>query len=100
MRSALRVVCLRSQSLQSCAHATTCSRVFQSASSFRWRQRAPGERPVKRLNPVFQVDGTPKVMLSQRLGAVASSLVEGSVANLEARRTEIIGALDIVFTGI
>ncbi|MBL8935602.1 MAG: CcdB family protein [Archangium sp.] len=55
---------------------------------------------MKRLNPVFQVDGTPKVMLSQRLGAVASSLVEGPVANLEARRTEIIGALDIVFTGI
>lgn len=63
-------------------------------------QRAFGERPVKRLNPVFQVDGTPMVMLTQMLGAVASSSLRRPVANLEARRTEIIGALDIVFTGI
>jgi len=63
-------------------------------------QRSFGERPVKRLNPVFEVDGTPMVMLTQMLGAVASASLKRPVANLEARRSEIIGALDIIFTGI
>lgn len=63
-------------------------------------QRSFGERPVKRLNPVFEIDGTPMVMLTQMLGAVATSSLRRPVAYLDTRRAEIIGALDIVFTGI
>lgn len=63
-------------------------------------QRTFGERPVRRLNPVLEIAGTPMVMLTQMLGAVASSSLQRPVANLEMRRTEILGALDIVFTGL
>ncbi len=63
-------------------------------------QRLFGERPVKRLNPVFEIGGTPMVMLTQMLGAVATSSLKRPVANLDGRRAEIIAALDIVFTGI
>ena len=63
-------------------------------------QRSFGERPVKRLNPVFEIDGAPMVMLTQMLGAVATSSLRRPVANLDTRRAEIIGALDIVFAGI
>ena len=34
------------------------------------------------------------------IGAIPTSLLRKSVANLEERRYEIIGALDLVFTGI
>lgn len=63
-------------------------------------QRTFGDRPVKRLNPVFEIDGTPMVMLTQLLGAVATSSLKRPIANLAAKRGEILGALDIVFTGI
>lgn len=63
-------------------------------------QRSFGERPVTRLNPVFQVDGVPVVMLTQMLGAVPTSSLGRRVGSLGARRAEIIGALDIVFSGI
>lgn len=63
-------------------------------------QRSFGDRPVARLNPVFEVDGTPVVMLTQLLGAVPTSSLGRRVGSLGARRTEIIGALDIVFSGI
>ena len=63
-------------------------------------QRSFGEKPLMRLNPVFQVDGTAVVMLTQMIGAVSTSSLGRRVATLAAKRTEIIGALDIVFTGI
>lgn len=62
--------------------------------------RAFGARPVARLNPVFEVDGRPLVMLTQLIGAVAASALGRRVASLETRRAEIIGALDIVFSGV
>lgn len=59
-----------------------------------------GEKTAVRLNPVFTVEGTPVVMLTQLLGAVRASTLGKRVATLSAKRTEIIGALDLLFTGI
>lgn len=63
-------------------------------------QRTFGERPVKRLNPVLHVDGDAMVMLTQMLGAVPTASLVKRVASLSAKRSEIIAALDVVFTGI
>jgi len=63
-------------------------------------QRGFGDRPVARLNPVFEIDGVSHVMLTQLLGAVAAGSLGRRVANLSAKRAEIIGALDIVFSGV
>ena len=63
-------------------------------------QRTFAERPVTRLNPVLTVEGSPMVMLTQLLGSVRASTLGKRVASLGARRTEIIGALDVLFTGI
>lgn len=63
-------------------------------------QRSFGERPVKRLNPVFQIDGVAMVMLTQMLGAVQASSLTKKVASLSGKRSEIVAALDIVFAGV
>lgn len=63
-------------------------------------QSSFGKRPVARLNPVFQVDGTAVVMLTQMLGAVPTAALGRRVGTLGAKRAEIIGALDILFSGI
>ena len=59
-----------------------------------------GARTAMRLNPVFTVDGTAVVMLTQMLGAVRASTLGKRVATLSAKRAEIIGALDVLFTGV
>lgn len=59
-----------------------------------------GAQTANRLNPVFTVDGSAVVMLTQLLGAVRASSLGKRVASLSAKRTEIIGALDVLFTGI
>ncbi len=59
-----------------------------------------GARPVSRLNPVFRVDGVAVVMLTQMLGAVPTSSLKSRVTTLATKRTEIIGALDILVSGV
>ncbi|MFZ5442023.1 MAG: CcdB family protein [Myxococcota bacterium] len=63
-------------------------------------QAAYGDRPIARLNPVFRVEGVPVVMLTQLLGAIAPGSLGRRVATLDSKRSEIIAALDIVFSGI
>ncbi len=63
-------------------------------------QRSFGAQPITRLNPVFEVDGAAQVMLTQMLGAVPVSSLGRKVANLGAKRAEIIGALDVLFAGV
>jgi toxin CcdB len=63
-------------------------------------QRSFGAQPITRLNPVFEVDGAAQVMLTQMLGAVPTSSLGRKVANLGAKRAEIIGALDVLFAGV
>lgn len=53
-----------------------------------------------RLNPRFRVADTDVVMVTQQLGAVPARGLTRWVANLEARRSEIIGAVDVLVAGV
>ena len=54
----------------------------------------------KQLNPQFKIKGTAVVMSTAELAGVANRSLGDKVASLKNRRDEIIGALDLLFTGI
>jgi toxin CcdB len=56
-------------------------------------------QPARRLNPVFELEGTRCVMVTQFLAAVPVSVLASPIANLSAHRDEIVAALDMVFHG-
>ena len=55
--------------------------------------------PASRLNPLFQIEGKPHVMVTQYLAAIPVSALGKPVANLSGRFDEITNALDMVFQG-
>ena len=55
--------------------------------------------PAKRLNPVFQIDGMPYVMVTQFLAAVPVSVLKSPVANLKAQFSEVTVAIDMLIQG-
>jgi len=57
-------------------------------------------RPAERLNPGFEVEGRKVLMLTPELAGVARQILGERIGNLAADRQAIIGALDLVFTGI
>ena len=59
-----------------------------------------GARPITRLNPVATVDGRDYVLVFQELAAIPAAALGESVASLRDRRTEMIAAIDLLFTGI
>jgi toxin CcdB len=61
-------------------------------------QRKKFGTPVARLHPTFTIEGVEMVMVTHLLGAVPGSM-RNPVADLTSRRTEIIGALDVLITG-
>jgi toxin CcdB len=54
----------------------------------------------ERLMPEFEISGKIFVLLPQQLGAYPVRAMKRVVANLEAERYRLIGALDLLFTGI
>jgi toxin CcdB len=60
--------------------------------------RAPERRP--RLNPVIEIDGQPHVMVTQFAATVHSNELRTRITNLAVHRLEIIGAFDMLLTGI
>lgn len=56
--------------------------------------------PATRLNPTFQIDGEPAVMLTQQLGAVPKRALKQKVASLERQRQNIIAAIDFLLGGV
>jgi len=52
------------------------------------------------LNPVFEVEGEPLVLSTAELAGVSKALLGETVASLAGQRTEIISAIDLLFTGI
>lgn len=54
---------------------------------------------MKRLHPVFSIDGETTVMATHLMSAVASSELGVPVANLKSRHDEITAALDMLFHG-
>lgn len=51
------------------------------------------------LNPVFEVEGTRVVMMTQGLAAIPSMLLRQPIMSLGSKRTEIVAALDLLFQG-
>ena len=51
------------------------------------------------LNPVFQIEGTAVVMVTQFMAAVPAALLKTPIMSLERSRNEITTALDFLFQG-
>lgn len=56
-------------------------------------------KPAQVLNPVFKIDGTHCVMVTQYMSAVQSRTLKKSVCTVADRRDEITAALDLLFFG-
>ncbi len=56
--------------------------------------------PAKRLNPVFDIQNERHVMVTQFLSAVPVFILKTPISNLALHDTEIMGALDILTTGV
>ncbi|MCE9579908.1 MAG: CcdB family protein [Deltaproteobacteria bacterium] len=59
-----------------------------------------GARVITRLNPIVEVGGTEYVLVFQELAAVPTSALGAVVGSLAGRRTELVAAIDLLFTGI
>ena len=55
--------------------------------------------PAKRLNPVFEIEAVPHVMVTQFMAAVPKAIQKAPVASLTDREVEIGNALDMVLVG-
>ena len=56
-------------------------------------------KPAQVLNPVFRIDGTNCVMVTQYMSAVQSKMLKKTVCTVSDRRNEITAALDLLFFG-
>ena len=56
--------------------------------------------PMKTLNPVISVRGIPYVLLTHLLAAIPNSSLGEFAGSARAQRDEIIGAIDLLFTGV
>jgi toxin CcdB len=59
-----------------------------------------GVRPITRLNPTAKIGRTEYVIVFQELAAVPVSILGERVGSLASRRTDLIAAVDLLFTGI
>ncbi len=57
-------------------------------------------KPAERLSPEFEIEGRAVLMLTPELAGIPRKALGERVGNLARERTVIIGALDLVFTGI
>jgi len=62
--------------------------------------KAYGATPIGRLNPVVTILGLRYVLVFQELAAIDSSELGDRVGNLAVHRAELVGALDLLFTGL
>ncbi len=57
-------------------------------------------KPISRLNPVATIGKIEYVLVYQQLAAIPSASLGERVASLATRRTELIDAIEILFTGM
>jgi toxin CcdB len=57
-------------------------------------------RAARHLNPTFEVDGKAVVMSTAEVAGVPLSAIGAPVADLSAKRSAIIAALDFLLTGV
>lgn len=62
------------------------------------RKAAPFE--VRRLDPVFVIDGKEYVMVTQSAAAIARKRLGPAIVSLANRDHEIVGALDVLIAGV
>jgi toxin CcdB len=55
---------------------------------------------VPRLNPVFEIDGQEVAMMTHLIGSVSAGSLNKPVAHLTKHRSELIAALDTLFSGV
>lgn len=55
--------------------------------------------PAKRLNPIFDINGQPMVMLAQFMAAVPIGILKPAVTNLDAEFDHITRAIDMLTQG-
>ena len=56
--------------------------------------------PLPRLNPRFRVGGESVVMATTLIGGLPARTLRDPIGNLAERRDEIIGAIDMLITGV
>lgn len=59
-----------------------------------------GARALTRLNPQWTVEKQAVVFLAQQLGALPLSSLGKPLGSLESKSAEILGALDVLFSGV
>jgi toxin CcdB len=57
-------------------------------------------KPIGRLNPIVEVEGTEYAVLFQEMAALPVTALGATAGNLRTRHAELIAALDLLFTGI
>jgi len=57
-------------------------------------------KPLTRLNPIVTILGIEHVALFQELAAIPEKALRAPVVNLAICRSELVAALDLLFTGI
>lgn len=56
-------------------------------------------KPAGTLNPVFQINGTSHVMVTQFMAAVPAAILKEPTGSLDAHRLEIVSAIDLLMQG-
>lgn len=64
------------------------------------RLKRHGTKPVSRLNPVVELDGTEYMLVFQELAAIPTTALGEPVGSLASRRADLVAAIDLLFTGI
>lgn len=61
---------------------------------------AMGNQAARYLNPVFEIEGEKRVMLTPELAGIPAKLLGPAVVSLKEAHGEIIRALDVIFSGV
>jgi toxin CcdB len=56
--------------------------------------------PMRTLNPRIFIDGKPYILLTHLLAAISSNSLGKLVGSAGSQRDEIVGSIDLLFTGI
>lgn len=58
-----------------------------------------GEKPVRHLTPVFEIEGQTVVMYTMDMSSVMQDILTAKVTNIEEHRSVIVDALDFLVNG-
>ena len=60
---------------------------------------ADGPMPIRELNPVFEIEGNPHVMVTQAIASIPVKELRDSVTSFDRHHDEVARALDILLLG-